>query len=178
MTTIHGPEMDGPEVTLSGWLAHDHAAVDLGRRMVALLRELPGVRSVETQVEWEQAALAAVALRRGRRLGRRVGMDDFAALVLGTEITRTAWVVSGDRRRDEERERQAVLAASGVTRLVLTVYWVVKVEVAREHLKRSTWMSTRARAERETESVLPDVAEPQRSWLQDRLAMARHPLKG
>lgn len=134
MSASIDPKAHDSEATLMGWLAGDDDAMEFAHRLVTLLRELPGVRSFESQDGWEQAAVAAVALRRGRRGGRRVGMDDLAALDLGTEITRTAWVVGGDRRRDEERERQAVLAASGVTRLVLTVYWVVKVEVARERL--------------------------------------------
>ncbi len=176
--TLTVPVAQGPEATLTGWLEGDDAASELAHLIVNLLRELPGVRSVETQVEWEIAALAAVALRRGRRCGRRVGVDDLEALGLHPEVIQAAWVVGGGRRRDEERERQVALAASETTKLVWVVFWLARVEVAREHRKRSTWMTLATRAERETEAVLSDVAEPQGEWLRERLAASRHPRRG
>ena len=157
------------------WLEHDGDALDLAARMVSLLVEMPGVRSLEDQQDMELSAWAAVALRRGRRDGNRVSLEDIEGLGLTPEVVRVAWVVGGDRRRDEELQRQTVMANSMATRIVWTVYWIARVEQAREHLKRSTWQTLAAKAERETEGVMRDVQEPQRTWLRGRLDSSRWP---
>lgn len=166
-----------PGEHLAGWLHHDPGALELAVRMVQLLVDLPGVRSMETQVEWEQVAWAAVALRRGRRDGRRVNIGDLEELILDPMVIKTVWVIGGDRRRDEEHQRGVALATSEITRLVWVVYWISRVKQAKATKKRSTWMTLAARAEKETEVVLRDVPDPQRAWFRERLDEARHPRK-
>ena len=155
------------------WLAGDADALDLTQRMVSLLVEMPGIRDMETQKAWETAAWATIAIRRGRRDGQRITLADLEQVGLDPMVIKVAWAVGGDRHRDEELQRQTVMANSMATRIVWTVYWISRVRQARVMRKKSTWLTLAARAERETEAVLRDVAAPQRSWLQQRLDRSR-----
>ncbi len=168
-------DLQEPELALAAWLAHDDGALDLVHRMIDLLQELPGVRSAEHQATWEQAAWAAIALRRGRYQGRRVTLDDLIALGVEPEAIQAAWGIGAPRRKSEEPRRQAVLKASKCVGMVWTIYWISKVEQARDMKKRTTWATVGARAERETEAVLRELPEPAATWLDVRLAAARRP---
>ena len=171
-------DLHEPELALAAWLADDADALDFVQRMVGLLRDLPGIRSAEHQAIWEQAAWAALALRRGRHRGRRVTMDDLIALGLTPEAISIAWVVGGHRRRAEEPQRLTALRASKSIGIVWVAYWISRVEQARDRKKRTTWATTGARAERETEVVIRELPAPAAGWLDDRLARARRPRRG
>ena len=175
---ITQPEPLEPELALAAWLAHDDDAVDLVRSMIGLLRQIPGVRSADHQLTWEQAAWATLALRRGRHRGRRVTMDDLIALGLAPEVITLAWVVGGPRRKIEEPRRQAALAASRGVSIVWVAFWISRVEQACSFKKKSTWRTLGARAERETEVVIRELPAPAAGWLDDRLARARRPRRG
>ena len=163
----------------ASWLHHDEDCTDLAVRMVSVLREMPGVRSLEDQQDMELSAWAAVALRRGRRVqGRKVSLGDLEELSLDPEVIRTAWVVGGDRRQAEEHQRQVALATSVTARILWAVFWISRVRQARVMRKKPTWMTLAAKAERETEAVLREVPEPQGEWLRERLDKARRPCRG
>jgi hypothetical protein len=167
-----------PGLALTAWLAHDDDANDLVSRMIASLRQIPGVRSAEHQSIWEQAAWTAVALRRGRCQGSQVTLDDIMHLGVEPEAVSIAWVVGGNRRQVEESRRQVALKASRSTGIVWVAYWVARTEQARDRKKKATWATIGARAERETEVVLRELPEPAAGWLEDRLAASRHPRRG
>lgn len=168
---------DGME-TLAAQFDLDEDAHDLAHRMVGILRELPGVRTLEDQQGLELAAWASISLRRGRISGRRVAIEDLEVAGLDQSQVQLAWLVGGHRRQDEEQSRQTMLLVSMAARVFWTAYWVARAEQSRDSRKRSTWKALASRAERETAAQLQEIPEPQGSWLEERLARARLPNPG